>query len=130
MLKSVCLLLFNIAFYRNKSRVKLFFFFFVQCYQIKKNAKRKFEGTALKQSCHKLFLSLSLALPLSLSFSPWPEHEIPFQFIEFSSIFFSFLFFFVLKIDFLLAAKLNLYRNCIFFSVLSFICSSFAKCCR
>lgn len=74
------------------------------------------------KSCHKLFFFLS---------SPrrWAEHEIPFQFIEFASIFLPKLIFLLFLSAF---GKLNLSELYIFPSILSFICwvPSPAKRCR
>lgn len=71
-------------------------------------------------SCHKLFsslspFSLSLFLPFYFFFSP--EHEIPFQFIEFSSIFL-FGFFWALKLIFCSLRNL-IYIETVYFSPFS-----------
>lgn len=101
-------------------------FFFVVVNVTKRDVCKRRKSTETI-SCHKLFLYLSRSLSpfLSLTRRNMKFHSNLLNFLRF---FFSY--FFRFQIDFLFAAKLNLYRNCIFFSILSFICSSFAKCCR
>lgn len=116
MLKSVCLLLFNIAFL-SKQNLEFNFFFIFFVLQMLPNKKiyeknKKVDG-ALKQSCHELFLYLSFLVS-----PPSPEHEIPFQFIEFSSTFLSFSFFSYSKLIFCSLRNL-IYIEIVYFSPFS-----------